>query len=290
MIRGCLAVFVAFALTVAACSTTDVGPDSTEVPVPPTTESTSTSLNQTVSRELGFDQFVEESFGLLLMRSPETLTSLGISDLFGEDDDRLDDLSSEFIAATQALEVEILEVLHEYDREALGPEDQLTYDVYRWYLEDRVAGHEFTYHDWPVHFFVNSYNTGLVGFLNDVHTMESADDVAAYSHPARPGARPSRRRNRQFEDIGGAWCGSSPCDRRLDGRPSGPRSRRGHLAIEPASRGNRSVQLVSQPTPTVGAAKRVGALGRGSSRDRDPLRSGVARAPRLHAGSERACR
>ncbi len=46
---------------------------------------------------------------------------------------------------TYRLMAEILEVLKSYDRAALTPDEQISYDIYRWYLEDQLAGQAFIF-------------------------------------------------------------------------------------------------------------------------------------------------
>ena len=175
-----IALWAASFVALAGCSSSDAAATTTWAEADSTTTSRMPLHPPEVTRGVPFDRFVDQSFALLLARSPQTLTSLGISADFGENDDQLDDMSARFIAETQALELDILDALREYETEDLTSEDQLTYDVYEWYLTDKVSGHAFTFHEWPVHFFVNSYNANLVGFFNDVHPMQSRSDVESY--------------------------------------------------------------------------------------------------------------
>jgi uncharacterized protein (DUF885 family) len=129
---------------------------------------------------LPFDQFLEESYGALLVRQPQFLTSLGVAAEYGLRNDHLDDLSSEFVGATQDLEIGVLQLLGDYDREALTPQLRTSYDVYEWWLTLQVDGHAYTYHDYPVHHFVNSYNDNLLLFLTEEHPLADADDAQDY--------------------------------------------------------------------------------------------------------------
>jgi uncharacterized protein (DUF885 family) len=133
-----------------------------------------------VSAGLAFDEFVDNSYAAWLDHHPELVTSLGIAADLGMTNDRLDDLSPEGIAAAQQLEVAILAALHAYDRESLDPEQQLTFDVYEWWLQHLVDGHRWAYHDYPVHHFVNSYNDQLLRGLTEEHPLATEQDAADY--------------------------------------------------------------------------------------------------------------
>jgi uncharacterized protein (DUF885 family) len=127
-----------------------------------------------------FATFLEDSYALLAVRRPEALTSAGVAGLYGLGNDRLNDLSPAHLEETQALQSVILSRLGDYDREALSTEDQVSYDLYAWYLDQLVRGHEFAYHDYPLHHFVNSYNTNLLLFLTEEHPMDTLADAEDY--------------------------------------------------------------------------------------------------------------
>jgi uncharacterized protein (DUF885 family) len=129
---------------------------------------------------LPLDEFFEESYKQLLLRNPEVLTQLGIAEAYGLRNDRLNDLSDAYLRETQALEVAILDLLRTYDRAALPPEQQISYDVYVWYLDDRVRGHAFMYHNYPVHHFLGSYDDELIRTLTEIHPLATRQDVEDY--------------------------------------------------------------------------------------------------------------
>jgi len=129
---------------------------------------------------LTVDQFFEESYKQLLLRSPQTVTYLGLSNAFGMGNDQLDDLSDTYIRDTQQLQAAILDLLRTYDRATLSPGQQVTYDVYEWYLDDLVRGHQFMYHDFPVHHFLSSYDDELVRLFAEIHPIEDEQDAQDY--------------------------------------------------------------------------------------------------------------
>jgi uncharacterized protein (DUF885 family)/pimeloyl-ACP methyl ester carboxylesterase len=129
---------------------------------------------------LPLDEFFEESNNQLLLRDPEALTSMGLSESFGLRNDQLTDLSDAYVRETQALERAILDLLRTYDREALTPEQQVSYDVYEWILDNQVRGHQFMYHDYPLHHFLRSYDFSLDSLFTTTHPFEDRQDVEDY--------------------------------------------------------------------------------------------------------------
>ena len=129
---------------------------------------------------LDFNNFMEASFQKLLSRDPETVLILGLSQIFGVPTDQLTDISDEYIRQTQALEAEVYNRLQKYDRSTLTAEQQLTYDIYAWYLNDRINGHEFIYDDYPVNPSVLSMHAGLLQFFTDLRPVTSLRDAKDY--------------------------------------------------------------------------------------------------------------
>jgi uncharacterized protein (DUF885 family) len=129
---------------------------------------------------LDFDAFVEISYRRLLSRDPETVLTLGLSQIYNIPTDQLTDISDEYIRQTQALESDVLTLLQQYDRSTLTAEQQLTYDIYAWYLNDRVNGHEFMYDDYPVNPSVLSLHYALLQFFTDLRPVTSLRDAQDY--------------------------------------------------------------------------------------------------------------
>lgn len=129
---------------------------------------------------LPIDQFFNESFKQLLLREPETLTYANISQEFGLRDDQLNDRSDAYLRQTQQLETAILDLLHTYEREQLTPDQQLSYDIYEWDLENRVAGHQFMYHDYPLNHMVFSYDFSLNELFTELHPLNTRENAEDY--------------------------------------------------------------------------------------------------------------
>jgi uncharacterized protein (DUF885 family) len=191
-VRRVVILIAALALALTAC--TDSSTTSTSASPSPAESTTTSSTTASAEPadgalptdplgaldELAFDNFLEASYEVLLLRQPQFLTSLGVAAQFGLRNDQLDDLSPEYLTETQRLEVEILDRLGRFDRDHLTTEQQISFDVYEWYLDQQVAGHRFAYHDWPVHHFVNGYNFNLILFLAEEHPLATLDDAEDY--------------------------------------------------------------------------------------------------------------
>lgn len=129
---------------------------------------------------LSIDEFFEESYKQLLLRNPEQITALGLSESFGLRDDALNNLSEEYTRETQQLQKHILSLLHTYDRSSLTPDQQISYDVYEWFLDDLIRGHEFMYYQYPVHHFLGSYDDELVRLFTEYHVLDDAEAAQDY--------------------------------------------------------------------------------------------------------------
>jgi uncharacterized protein (DUF885 family) len=132
---------------------------------------------------LAFREFLDASYKELLLRNPEVVTSLGLSATFGVRNDKLADVSPEFILGNYALYGGVLDLLHTYDRSALSNEDQLSYDIYEWYLDDWVRGEPYAFHDYSISGIPLSgwsVDATLVTLFTDDHPLVTKDDLDDY--------------------------------------------------------------------------------------------------------------
>jgi uncharacterized protein (DUF885 family) len=151
------------------------------VPAPVETVSQTSLGELAVGLErLDFDAFVEASYRRLLSRNPETVLVLGLSQEYGTPTDRLTDISDEYIRQTQSLEADILYLLQQFGRSELAPDQQLTFDIYSWFLDDRLKGHEFMYDDYPVNPTVFSVHLDLLQFFTDLRPLTNLQEAQDY--------------------------------------------------------------------------------------------------------------
>jgi uncharacterized protein (DUF885 family) len=116
----------------------------------PTPELSKTSVGDIVAslRGLSLEEFFNASYHQLQLRDPDLLT--GFPDCYAIRHDQLTNMSDAYLRESQQLEIAILELLHTYDRENLPSDQQLSYDIYEWMLENWVNGQEFLYFDFPI--------------------------------------------------------------------------------------------------------------------------------------------
>jgi uncharacterized protein (DUF885 family) len=105
---------------------------------------------------------------------------LGLSASFGLRDDKLDDLSAGYVLETQRLELAVLGILRGYNRAEYTREQQVSFDVCEWYLDNQVRGREFTLHANPLNHFVNGYIFQLNDLLTDLHPLEHRQNAEDY--------------------------------------------------------------------------------------------------------------
>lgn len=130
-------------------------------------------------RGLPFDEFVDSSYEQILLRSPQEVTSLGLSQTFGIRNDTLDNVCNDYVDETYELKAGILDILQNYRRTSLGYEQQISLDSYSWILEAWGAEHEFMYHFYPVtHGF--SRQVELFRYLADEHPLETRENAEDY--------------------------------------------------------------------------------------------------------------
>jgi len=129
---------------------------------------------------LDIDTFFEQSYMRIGLRCPECITTLGLSEALGVKKDQLNDMSDAYVRETQALEQAILALLKTYDRAALTPEQQLSYDVYLWYLEDQIRGHEFVDYDYIIRPGAIGYQDNLALFFTDLYPLTNKQDAEDY--------------------------------------------------------------------------------------------------------------
>jgi uncharacterized protein (DUF885 family)/Tol biopolymer transport system component/streptogramin lyase len=129
---------------------------------------------------LPLDRFFEESFRHLMLRDPEWATAEGLADRFGIGNGQLTDLTDAYVRETQRLQIAILDMLRQYDRDSLPAGQQISYDVYEWYLDDLVRGQAFMYYDYPITHFTTGVQFQLIQLFTDLHPVKSQRDAEDY--------------------------------------------------------------------------------------------------------------
>jgi uncharacterized protein (DUF885 family) len=126
-----------------------------------------------------FGDFLEEAYFAQITRDPELISGLGLARVFGMDNSQLTDVSDAYQLETYHLLQDQLDTLHTYDRSELTTDQQLSYDLFEWYLDDLLRGREFRFYDYPVNQALGVQNT-LVEFMTDRHPLHNLEDAQDY--------------------------------------------------------------------------------------------------------------
>ncbi len=94
--------------------------------------------------------------------------------------DQLDNRSIDYINGTYDLIAETLAELQTYDRAALTPDQQVSYDVYAWWLNKELQRRAYMYHEYPVHQFLNSYQSLMFLLFTEIHPLDTRADAEDY--------------------------------------------------------------------------------------------------------------
>jgi uncharacterized protein (DUF885 family) len=131
--------------------------------------------------DLPLDQFFEDSFIQLSLRYPQSMVEYGIDESLGIPGDALDDLSLEYQAETAQLEAGILEILLSYDFDSLPEDQQLSYQVYQWFLEDAILLDQHAEYQYMASFMIlNSIHNQTFQFFTDTHPVTTVQQAENY--------------------------------------------------------------------------------------------------------------
>lgn len=156
------------------------GSDAPLPPVPPAPVPTAAEQLATALRGLPLDQFYETSFAALISRTPETIVTEALTAVYPLQTVGLNDLSDSYQRDTFAMYQVVLDALLTYDRTALDADSQLTYDVYRWYLQDSVRRLEFFYYDFIATYNLFGVQQDTLLFFTDLHPLATRQDAQDY--------------------------------------------------------------------------------------------------------------
>jgi len=122
-----------------------------------------------------FRTYLEENYAVDMARLPYTASYRGIK----TNHDQWDPVSEEFLDETLAINEARLQQLADFDRAALSPAEQISYDLYRLDLERRIAADRFRHHQ----FVIDQYrgpHTEAASRLVNIHRVGDLADAEAY--------------------------------------------------------------------------------------------------------------
>ena len=130
--------------------------------------------------DLSLEAFFEETFRTITLRDPEAVIELGLETFYDVQDLPLTDISDAYQRETFAIYELILERLHTYDLDNLTSEDQISYRIYEWYLEELLSRREWMYYDYPITHFNTGIQNWIVFFFTDIHPLTNRQDAENY--------------------------------------------------------------------------------------------------------------
>ena len=122
---------------------------------------------------LAFDDFLDQSFRALILRTPESAISLSGIQVPKE----LNNISPAYRANTFALSRAIHRQLDNFPRAALSTADKLSYDVYAYYLDDVIASEAFTAFGCPASTFITGVPRQTLDFFTEFHPLNGEQDA-----------------------------------------------------------------------------------------------------------------
>lgn len=132
-------------------------------------------------KPFNIDHFFERVFIETVLNNPQLLTNVGVVEQYG-----LNFHNAKLTSELPSFEQESLfkaqkdrATLHAYDRHQLSPEQQISYDILDWYLNNEIAGGNFLFHDYPVNQLFGVQNN-VPTFMASAHPLNNETQVQYY--------------------------------------------------------------------------------------------------------------
>ncbi len=120
--------------------------------------------------------FFEAAFQEKVSRSPMRQARLGLKTSY----DQWDDLSDAFaIESVEVVKRQLAALRETIDRDALGDETRLSYDLFVDAAEEEIASHRFRFHTYPVNQMFG-WQSSVPSFLINYHRIDSLEDAECY--------------------------------------------------------------------------------------------------------------
>jgi uncharacterized protein (DUF885 family) len=142
----------------------------------PTDQTGSEKFAQDI-QSLALPDFYAVSFGELIKRTPETVVTSTLDDIYPLDAARLNDWSDEYQDETWAMYQLALDKLNTYDRSGFDADGELEYDIYEWWLQDAVAELPFKNYSFAASYGAFGVPRNTQRFFEELHPLETAQDV-----------------------------------------------------------------------------------------------------------------
>jgi uncharacterized protein (DUF885 family) len=132
-------------------------------------------------KPFSINHFYERIFIEYAIEDPEILSQLRILEGMGinfHNDDLTDISDARFQRVKEKLNKNYNTLL-DYDREKLSKEQQLSYDILKWFLDDAVRREQFMYHDYIIT-QLQGVHMDLPDFMVNVHQVNTKKDAENY--------------------------------------------------------------------------------------------------------------
>ena len=132
-------------------------------------------------KPFSINHFYEKIFIEYALEDPEILSQLRILEGMGINfhNDDLTDISNARVLNLKKKVDWNYKTLLEYNREKLSKEQQLSYDILKWFLDDAVRREEFMYHDYIIT-QLQGVHMDLPDFMVNVHQINCKEDAENY--------------------------------------------------------------------------------------------------------------
>ena len=132
-------------------------------------------------KPFNIDHFFNRVFIEYAMEDPELLTQLRILEPMGLTfhNDDLTDASIEHHLELAEMARENLEMLRSYDRSKLDGQQQVSYDILEYFLQDAVDGERFLFHGYPVD-QMGGVHQNLPDFMSETHQIDDVEGAEDY--------------------------------------------------------------------------------------------------------------
>ncbi len=126
-------------------------------------------------KEAEFNTFLDATFDESVEKLPEVLTQLGIKRHYGKLNPRTEKFAQEMLQLSKRK----LADLEAFDREALGPQAQLSYDLFKKSLEESIEDFKWRFHGYPVS-QMGGVHSNLPAFMMTMHRVDTEQDLRDY--------------------------------------------------------------------------------------------------------------
>ena len=131
-------------------------------------------------KPFSINHFFERAYIEFLWEDPEALSQTGVLKpfWFSAYKSELTDISPSATRRLAEVGKSNLELLQDYDRSELTEEEQVSYDVFEWFLKTGVEGEPFLFHDYPVT-HISGPHIDLPRFMRS-HPLDTKTDIENY--------------------------------------------------------------------------------------------------------------